>query len=41
MDWTMTFSSMVLRRGRSWETPMPMIAMGIAASMPCPSYRAT
>ena len=38
---TNTFSSRVLLRLTIWENPMPRMAMGMAASMPWPSLRAT
>ncbi len=41
MLWTNTFSRSVLLRLTTWDQPMPRMAMGMAASMPWPSLRAT
>ena len=40
-DCTITFSRIVLLRFESCENPMPRMAMGMAASMPWPSFSAT
>ncbi len=40
MDWTMTFSRSELRREKKRERPMVRMEMGMAASMPCPTFSA-
>jgi hypothetical protein len=40
MDWMITFSSRVDLREKNVPRPMARMAMGIAASMPCPTLRA-
>ena len=40
MLWTMTFSRMVFLRGKKRDRPTARMAMGMAASMPWPSFRA-
>jgi len=40
MLWMITFSRIVFLRGKKRESPTARMAMGMAASMPCPSFRA-
>ena len=40
IDWMITFSRIVLLRAKTFAIPMAMMAIGIAASIPCPVLRA-
>jgi hypothetical protein len=40
IDWMITFSRMVLLRENSGDRPIARIAIGIAASIPCPTLSA-
>ena len=40
IDWMITFSSRVDRRGKRRDRPMARIEIGIAASMPWPTFSA-